>query len=294
MRKGTITTVATISDLVTFIQAAHVSQDTNWDLQARGGVMLVSYPEQLKTSILSASLGRYPEVMLVSDMNVREFSDIREDLLTQRYDTIGFLDYQKVWERDERTSANVEGVIRALTDEGWNGTLGGKQMKGAPARAFLILCMTPGLYNAKLDNWKKNGFHRRFIAMHYQFRDRRLLEESIKQGRSYQLSIRQHIMRPTNRLTYKVTESEANFIQLALKEQKGLVALQLLLRIYNTMKWHFDEVMKEPDRAMQLLMNIMPMFNSEGGDLTADNVEPLLVVGEPGPRRKPAATRKRA
>lgn len=292
-RQVQTTNVATISELITFLQAAHVAQDTDWELDARGGIMLIAYPEQLKTTILQKALRRYPEVLLVSDMNVREFSDIREDLLTQRFDTIGFLDYQKVWERDDRTSSNVEGVIRALTDEGWHGTLGGKQIRGAAARAFMVLCMTPGLFNQKADGWQKTGFMRRFLSLKYIFKDRRILEESIKAGRAYQLGAVPPVIRPINRLQYTVTPSEADYIGLALKDQKGLVALQVLLRIYNTLKWHYDTQMKEPDRGMQLLMNVVPMLMPEGGELTIDSPSPALqVVGESAHSRKRKATKR--
>src|SRR3569833_2296832 len=82
---------ATVAEFITFMQAAHVSQDTDWELEARGGIFMVSFPEQLKTTILIKALKRYPEVLLVSDMNVREFSDLREDLLISRNATICFL-----------------------------------------------------------------------------------------------------------------------------------------------------------------------------------------------------------
>jgi hypothetical protein len=286
-----------VSEVITFIQACHVGRDTDCDLTEAGGVMLVSYPEHLKTTIASRALRPYPEAMVVSDMNVREFSDIREDLLTSRYDTIGFLDYQKVWERDERTSANVEGVIRALTDEGWHGTLGGKTIKGPAARCFMVLCMTPNLYSAKVSQWNKTGFSRRFIALNYVFRDRRVLEAAIKQGHKYQLSLEHAIPKPTNRLLYTVTTSEADYIGEALKDQRGLVGLQLLLRAYNAMKWYYDECRREKDRGMQVLMNIVPLMTENGGFLEVDRPEEkaqrLVVVDEsPAKQRRGAKTQQ--
>lgn len=270
---------ATVAEIITFIQAAHVGQHTNWDLDSRGGIILSAYPEQLKTRIVERALAVYPNALCVSDMNMRELGDMRSDLITQRYTTIGFLDYQKVWERDERTSSNVEGGIRALTDEGWQGYASNARI-ATKAKCFMVLCITPTMWEDKAQEWKRNGFARRMLFMSYRFDDRAALEAAIKEGHTYQLSIEHAIPQPAERLLYSVTESEAEYISLALKSQRSLIPLQLLLRVYNTLKWFYDDVKKERDRGMQLLMNMCPLLSQDGGVITLEPNQMISVVAK--------------
>lgn len=267
----------TTSELMLFIQAAHVGQDTNWDLDSRGAIALVAPPEALKTKCVENALRPYPDAQTTSDMNVKDLSVFRDDVLSSYYHTLAFLDYQKLWERDERTSANVEGAIRAFIDEGWQGP-GEKGKHKTLAKCFMIMCMTEHMYDSKFEQWKRNGFGRRLLVMKYHFRDRRILAEAIKQGHSYQLSTENAIPYPSNRLLYKVTPAEADYIELALKDQRGLIPLQLLLRVYNSLKWYFDEVRNQKDRGMQVLMNVLPLLQPQGGELAVARGESLTVA----------------
>ncbi len=272
----------TTAELIMFLQAAHVGQDTNWDLDSRGAIALVAPPEALKTKCVENALRPYPEAQTTSDMNVKDLAVFRDDVLSSHYDTLAFLDYQKLWERDERTSANVEGAIRAFVDEGWQGP-GEKGKHKTLAKCFMILCMTENMYDSKYEQWKRNGFGRRLLVLKYHFRDRRLLADAIKQGHSYQLSTQHAIPRPTNRLLYSVTKEEADYVELSLKEQRGLIPLQMLLKIYNTLKWYHDEIKNDRDGGMRLLMNVLPLLHPQGGELVVKREESLqLAVNNDG------------
>lgn len=266
--------MVSVTDLITFLQAAHVAQDTACSLEARGGILLVAYPEQLKTTMVNAAYRVYPEVHRTSDMNVQDFSAFRRDLLTQRYDSVAFLDYQKIWERDDRTSKGVEGVIRALADEGWYGVLAGQQLKGTPARCFFVLCLTPTLYDSSLQRWTESGFLRRFLTIRYVFKGRRLLEEAIKEGRHYQFQTAMPIMRPMVPLPYEVTKEESDAIAPLLVQQRSLLALEMLLRIYNTLRWHFECKLAQPaGTAMEFLQGMASLFTTEGGEVVVNEKE---------------------
>jgi hypothetical protein len=269
----------TVEELVYFLQAAHVSQDTDWDLEARGGVILDAYPEQLKTTLVHRAYRYYPEVRMLSDINAREMQNLREALITARYQSMAFLDYQKVWERDERTSANTEGVIRALCDEGWQGHA---NMHGAMARSFIIMCITPHLWELRKDTWERNGFRRRFLHIQYVFEERALLETAIVEGHSFRLKPQQPIMRPLmGKIPYRVQKNESDYIKHALQTQRYLIPLQMVLRVYNTLKWHFDECVGEKDRGMQVLMNVAPLLGEHPGKLVLERKADLQLVPAP-------------
>ena len=281
---------ATVQEIVTFLQAAHVSQETDWGFEERGAIALVAAPEQLKTTILMAALKRYPDVQLVSDMNTREWGNLKDDLVSKRFMTIGFLDYQKIWERKEATSLNTEGCIRAMVAEGWTG-LAEKARFSMLARAFVVMCMTPSFYESREHGWVKTGFMRRVLLMHYGFDDRRLLLDAVKDGHPLRLGYEGHVEMPLgSKFRYDVTESEKDYIELALREQGvPVIPLELLLRTYNALKFHYDVVRKERDKAMQVLMNLIPMFSERGGRLAIGREAELRTIEEPVKRQRRGA-----
>ena len=278
----------TAAELIQFIQAAHVSQQTDWNFEARSGIILCAPPESLKTTIVLKALDNYNNTDCLSDMNARQFNNYRDRLLNGRFHTLAFLDYQKVWERDESTSANTEGIIRALTDEGWKGHPERSEFSML-ARAFIVLCITSSMWEERAKHWERTGFSRRFLFMHYRFTDLETLVDAIGENHPYQLSHDAQVRWPSDRIPMTVDDKEFQFLRLALKKQVGvLVPLQFLKRIYNTLKWHYAQTMpNDKEGAERVFMNCMPLLKPEGGALVIKNPRPELVVSG-GERRKKA------
>lgn len=291
-----------VTEVVRFLQAAHVSQWTEWPYQQRGAIVLNAYPEQLKTTILKNALKHYNQQECLSDLNAQQLENIRGELIKGNVRTLGFSDFQKVWERDERTSANTEGIIRALTEEGWEGLPSRGNRRGMPpARACCMLCVTPDFYESRYDAWRKNGMLRRTIMLSWRISDQEIaqIQNCICAGQLFRHAEDSYIPIPSENIPMLVTEEEGGWIRDFVNGSErgsGKLTKQVLLhRTFNTLKWFYRNFRPQQgdEEATRLFRAVLTLAGPHGGEVVLKR-EVVQLPSQSESSSKPVAVPARA
>lgn len=274
-----------IEHLLEFFCAAHVAQQVESPWEDRGGIALVAEPGQLKTSIAGKALGPYPNAKVLSDVNVTELSNLRGDMVSNRFKTLVFLDFQKLYERNSDTASNVEGCLRALTGEGWQGLAHEAQMVSMPGRCFAVLCLTPSMFRRKGLQWKESGLLRRFLWLQYAIANPEV--KTMAANRWEKVPIGDlRIPWPAEKVPMRNTEQENAWCHMLCSEQPGgddSIQFQILARTYQILKNHYKARRgNERQTPVQIMSSVGELLRSCGGELVLS-----------GPQLVPA-NRKRA
>src|SRR6476646_6884687 len=129
--------------LLEVIDAAHLSYYVESPFPSRGGLMLVGPPGVLKSTFIASGLSDYPSALVLSDLNVQQLVRLRDDLSGGRYTSIGFTEFEKLYQRASSTSENIEGHIKALVEEGFTrASFEDQRMATMSARALVVGAMT--------------------------------------------------------------------------------------------------------------------------------------------------------
>lgn len=153
----------TVQCFLEAIIACHLSSYVESPFPERGGLMLVGPPGVLKSAMLSV-LDTYADALILSDVNARSLGHLKNLIAQGSVRTLVLPEMQKVYERAEHTSSNVEGTIRALVAEGWSAaSYEDATIQRLRARALVIGAMTPDTYEEHSERWAKSGFSRRFV-----------------------------------------------------------------------------------------------------------------------------------
>ena len=153
----------TVSLFLEAIIACHLSSYVESPFPERGGLMIVGPPGTLKSAMVDV-LSTYADALILSDVNAQSLGHFKNDVARGAIRTLVLPEMQKVYERAEHTSANVEGTLRALVAEGWSAASYEDQtIQRFKARATLIACMTPDTYEVHARRWQSTGFSRRFL-----------------------------------------------------------------------------------------------------------------------------------
>jgi hypothetical protein len=242
-----------INVMVETLIAAHFTSHVQSPFVERGGIFLVSPPQQLKSSIIK-KLKLFPDAMVVSDLNYQQINVIREDMCTGRYSTLAFVEFNKVYQRNPATSANLEGVIASLTCEGWTGPPHEDQRAARDeSRCLVIGGMTKSTYTSRLQKWMENGFAQRFLWLHYKLADDSLIGDSIQQQLPIDLS-GDVWTQPNGPIQWNLSSSETTVIRKWIANQPGHEKLpySLLLKIACVLKWRYSKSGKTRDTNLHM------------------------------------------
>lgn len=231
-----------MGSIIEAIQAAHLSFCVNSPFQQRGGIMLVSPPGQLKTSILDIVSDMFPNMLLLSDLNSNNLTAMHENLFSGRYRTIAFKDMIKLYERNPATSANLEGTLRSMVEEGWSGaTAKDMRIAAAPVRILVMGAMTPTIYAKHYPQWIDTGFARRFLWCHYKLDKPELIGDAIELQKLYTLKSTTMPVPQKDNITFELDKRETSEIRRMLKHQQGMdgTPFSLMLKIAAVLKWKY-------------------------------------------------------
>jgi hypothetical protein len=253
----------TSSDLTEFLDAAHLTRYVASEFPQRGGIMLVGPPASLKTSIISEALCHYPDALVLSDLNIKTLSPLREDFISGRFSTIAFKEFSKLYERKADTAKNMEGHLRALVDEGLTRMSFEDQRTGSiSARSLVIGALTFEFYGRHFAYWKESGFARRFLWLMYSMRDYKVIPDAIQARKPLRLNTIERRKPPHNRLirdycTAEDLERVREMVSWQSSEDTGQILLQ---KIVSVLKWKYENGDKE--KPYKLLKAIEPALTS--------------------------------
>lgn len=247
-----------MSTLVEVSAAAAMSYQVDSRFDQRGGLILVSFPGHLKTSILKTIISAVPKAVGYSDLTTQDLIDIKSEISQGLIQTIALYELQKIYERRPDTASNIIGNVRALMDEGFAGR--GKDASFL-ARAMILAATTPDSYDAHLKEWKSTGFSRRVLVCKYRLRHRDVVRDAIIEDEPLKLGRHVNFIAPMGQIPLKISYSESLRLARMLHAQAEDTALILAKKIVSVLKWK-AAAQHLKDNSMELFEDFSEGLNS--------------------------------
>jgi hypothetical protein len=247
------------------ISAAHVARYVGPSpFEQRGGIFIVAPPGHIKSTIIKESLLLYADTLVLSDLNVQQLSNLKNALISGRYSSIGFGEFEKLYERNPGSAANLEGHIRALVEEGFDKqSFESQQMIGVTARVMLVGGITPVAYARRWQSWLDSGFARRFIWCHYRLADEDLIVEAIRKWKRISFGSVSTAVPANKEIPYKVRQSDARILERMLDNQPSKeTPYTLLKKIFCVLIWRYGR-----KKAFAILHDFSQSLSRNGAEL---------------------------
>jgi len=230
-----------VANVMEVLSAAHVSRYVGSPFEQRGGIMLVAPPGHIKSTLIKDSLLLYADTLVLSDLNVQQLGKLKNALVSGRYSSLGFGEFEKLYQRNPGTAANLEGHLRALVEEGFDKmSFDSQQMIGCTARVLMVGGMTPVCYADHWQTWLDSGFARRFIWSHYKLADEDLIIDAIRKWKKINFG-RIGASIPANKdIPYTVKKTDARMLEKMLDAQVSKeTPYTLLKKIFCVLVWRY-------------------------------------------------------
>lgn len=257
-----------VTNFIEVLDAAHLSHYVKFDFEQRGGIMIVGPPASWKSTVIKIALNEYPNALVLSDINVQQLIMMRDDLAAGRYITMGFLEMEKIYQRNPAVAANTEGHIKAIVEEGFTIASFEDQRKiKANARCCVMGAMTYALYDKKFSDWMKGGFARRFLWCAVRMEDPEMIMNAIHEGKLVDLDGIPRRM-PSTKIPYTLTEDESRTIRKMVREQPGQETPYVLLKkIACVLKWKYQRVPDPSRKTMDILKDFATCLTRSGAEM---------------------------
>lgn len=253
----------TAQTLVEIIEAAHLTSFiTNSPFPQRGALMIVGPPGSMKTTFIRVALTGHPSALFLSDLNINSLMSLRDSLVSGRYSTIAFPEYEKLYQRKADTSANIEGTIKQLIEEGFSrASFEEQDAITSNAKTLVIGAMTYSFYNNMIGKWRESGFKRRILWAGIKLAEPDKIMEAIRKWELIDIGdiIRRY---PTKDIPFDVSDVESRTIEKMLEGQWEATPYVLLKKIYAVLKWKH---VKEPGKAMKLMKEFSVCLDNKLG-----------------------------
>lgn len=233
-------------------------------------------------------VGMYPFCHVLSDVNVTQLMKMRDDMAYDRLHTVCFPELDKIYKRHDATAENIEGILKALVDEGFGAaSFQDQRMQVQTARVLLLCGMVPHVYQKHYTDWRADGFLRRFLWLHYKLADSNVIFNAIHEWRSLEFFSDPIIFAVASKeIPYAVSDSESQELATMLKDQSSAETPFILLKkILSALKWRYPNDRKKP---MEILRDVAPAFSKGGAEMEIASI--VRMQPQPiRPRRKKAS-----
>lgn len=237
--------------LIEVIDAAALSHWVESPFKQRGALMFVGPPGTLKTSIIKAALEDYPNALFLSDLNVNSLMSLRETLVSGRYTTIAFPEFEKLYARKADTASNIEAHLKQLIEEGFTrASFEEQDAIACTARTLVIGAMTTTFYSQHIKRWNDNGFKRRILWCGMRLHNSNMIMDAIRKWETIPLDGIQRRV-PRSMIKYDLTEEDSKLVEKILQGQWEATPYVLLKKIYCVLRWKYKEDKQQPLRILK-------------------------------------------
>jgi hypothetical protein len=250
--------------LIEIIDAAHLTSFIESPFPQRGALMIVGPPGSLKTTFMRVALNNHPSALFLSDLNINSLMKLRDSLVSGRYRTIAFPEYEKLYQRKADTSANIEGTIKQLIEEGFSrASFEEQDAITSLSRTLVTGCMTYSFYSKMVSQWKESGFKRRILWVGIKLSNPDKVMEAI---RKWELIEIDGIPRkyPTKNIPFNVTDAESKMLEKLLEGQWEATPYVLLKKIFAVLRWKYP---KNKNKPMEFMEEIGPCLGNKLGEI---------------------------
>lgn len=228
------------NSVIEVISAAHLTRYVESNVfQQRGGLFLVAPPGCLKSTLIKNSLQCYPDALRLADLNVQTLGFIKSSFVEGKYTTLAFGEFEKLYQRNPATAANIEGHLKAMVEEGF-----GKQSfedtraVTFESRIMVIGGITPGCYQRLFTKWMEGGFSRRFLWCSYIMDNPEVIANAIDKWKSLNFGKSRKEYPNNGDIPYTITKAESAHIRTLLKHQPALETPYVFTKkIFCVLKW---------------------------------------------------------
>ena len=255
-----------VHSLMEVLDAAYLSKFVQSPFQSKGGILLIGPPETLRTTIIDNVFADYPDALVLSDVNVKQMMEMREDMSAGKITALAFSELAKLYARNPAVAKNIEGHIMALVEEGMSlASFSDKRMSSSRARVLVIAALTEKFYMQRFTGWMDSGFARRFLHCQYRLHDAWALADAQEHRTLIDFgSIKRKT--PGNRtIKWDVTPEEMKSLRKSLKFQfrKGIsTPFHLAANIFCVLKWKHGE-----KDARSIWLDFSECIQDEGAEL---------------------------
>lgn len=253
------------SSLIEFVSASHLTRFVNHSIYSqRGGIFFVSPPGSLKSTLIRNALEGFPDVLQLSDLNINTLTMLKTSFIDGRYTTMAFGEFEKLYQRNPATAANIEGHLKAMVEEGFgNSSFEDQRMVAVHARVLMIAGITPSCYTRLTPRWMENGFARRFIWSHYTLNDPNIIVDAIHKWKPINFGKVIKEMPSNEHIPYTVTVKESNKLRDLMKYQPSLETPYMLMKkVFCVLKWRHS-----PSKAMAIVEDFSESLGNQGAKL---------------------------
>jgi len=96
-----------LDNVCKLIYAGHYSYLVDSPARERGGIFLISGANNLKSSIVEASLLNVKGALCYSDLTLKQLAVIRSEISSGMYHTLGFSELEKLYARNSSVASNL-------------------------------------------------------------------------------------------------------------------------------------------------------------------------------------------
>jgi hypothetical protein len=251
--------------LIEVLSAAHLSRFVNHSIyQQRGGVFIVSPPGSLKSSLIRSALNGFPDALQLADLNINTLTMLKSSFIDGKYSTMAFGEFEKLYQRNPATAANIEGHLKAMVEEGFGkSSFEDQRMVMTESRVLVIAGITPSCYSRLHSKWMENGFMRRFLWCSYTLNDPNAITEAIHKWKPLTFGRVVKEMPANENIPYNVTTKESTKIRDLLKYQPSLeTPYTLAKKIFCVLKWRHSAI-----KAMSIFEDFSESLGNNGAKL---------------------------
>jgi hypothetical protein len=249
-----------------FLDAAHLSKYVESPYHQRGGIMIVGPPNTLKSTFIEKAFGEYPNSLILSDINVNTLTQIKDDLAAGHYPTIAFPAFEKLYQRHKSTSANVEGYLMALVEEGYSrASFEDQRMAAIKARALIVGAIPYSFYQSNYTRWNQSGFLRRFLWCVLRLKDSEKIMDAIHNWKLIPFNGVSHRIPGSKSISYSLSAQESRSLRAMIREQPSgnSTPYVLLKKIHCALKWKYSGT-SHPTLYKKIMDDVSPAFGKEG------------------------------
>jgi len=252
--------------------AAHLSSCVDAPFKDYGGIILVGPPGVLKSTLLY-TLEDYPNVRVISDLNVQALAEMRESIASKSVRTLVIPEMAKLYERDPRTAMNLEGHLRALVDEGFRApSFKSQEMVRLSAHCVVLSAITEETREERYSKWNSSGFNRRFLWPLLRMEHPEILDFASDQWQAIDFKLRYLPQPPPGgHIPNTTTTTEREQLRALLQYQPGpthTTQAHLLVKMLAVLKWWYRMDERGTGEAMHTMRLFGRSLGKQGAELS--------------------------
>lgn len=260
-----------IESLLRFTCALQYTYLVDSPFKQRGGFLLVAAPGNMKSTIVEASVRPFPNALAYSDLTLKQLAVLRSPIANGLYQTLGFLELEKLYARQPAVAMNLEGVIKAMVEEGFSHFAFEDKRCWVPvARCYVIASVLDNLYRFHFARWQDNGFLRRFLVFKYNLSmsAKAKVRNAIHEGELIEMPSMFPI--PSTPIKFEVTKEESRQVEIILgSDDMSFTPLNLSRKALAVLKWVHKQNRngRKKQTPMECLEDLRDGLGSFGGQL---------------------------